>query len=136
MGQSLSASGIGESCEASAAIGQPPPVVAGEVSEPVVQVADTRQPRDAKRSSAADLVGKVKEYLIAARRKVQIAEYHLGCLRLALAASERPDEPSVPVQAHFEVVLYSGPINLVRILLDRLRWSTATRWPVAWGDPA
>lgn len=39
---------------------------------------------------AADLVDKVKEYLIAARRKVQIAEYHLGCLRSALAASERP----------------------------------------------
>lgn len=52
MGQPLSASGIGESCGASVAIDdQLPPVVAGEVSEPVVQEADTRQPRDAKRSA-------------------------------------------------------------------------------------
>lgn len=52
MNQPLSASGICESSEAPAAIGdQPPPVVAGEASKPVVQAADTRQPRDAKRSA-------------------------------------------------------------------------------------
>jgi hypothetical protein len=52
MGQPLSASGIGESSEAPATVGgQLPPVVAGEVSKPVVQAADTRQPRDAKRSA-------------------------------------------------------------------------------------
>jgi len=65
----------------------------------------TKATTDAMR--AADLGGKVKECLIAARRKVHIAEYHLGSLRSALAASERPDGPSVPVQAHFEGVLYS-----------------------------
>lgn len=52
MGQSLGASGIAESCDGSASIGgQPPQVVAGEVSKPVVQTVDTRQPRDAKRSA-------------------------------------------------------------------------------------
>jgi hypothetical protein len=47
-----SVSGIGESSEALAAIGDQPPhvVAAGEASQPVVQAADTRQRRDAKRS--------------------------------------------------------------------------------------
>src|SRR5690242_13480814 len=52
MTQALSASGICESSEAPAATGdQPPHVVAGEISKPVVQAADTCQPRDAKRSA-------------------------------------------------------------------------------------
>jgi predicted type IV restriction endonuclease len=52
MSQPLSASGIGESSEAPVAIGdQSPHVVADAASKPVVQAADTRQPRDAKRSA-------------------------------------------------------------------------------------
>jgi hypothetical protein len=44
MNQPLSASGICESSEAPAAIGdRPPHVVAGEALKPLVQVADTRQ---------------------------------------------------------------------------------------------
>jgi hypothetical protein len=52
MDEPRSASGIGESSEALAAIGDQPPhvVAAGEASQPVVQAADTRQRRDAKRS--------------------------------------------------------------------------------------
>ncbi len=70
---------------------------------------DSQAKATAVSARAAELAGnKVKEYLIAARRKVQIAEYHLGCLRSALAAAaERSDKSSVPVQAHFEGVLYS-----------------------------
>src|SRR5918997_4659418 len=52
MCQPLSASAIGEASEVPAVIvHQPPPMVAGEASKPVVQAADTRQPRDAKRSA-------------------------------------------------------------------------------------
>ncbi|MGH7866195.1 MAG: hypothetical protein ACREP9_00860 [Candidatus Dormibacteraceae bacterium] len=52
MGQPLGESGIGELCHASAATGDHPPlVVAGAVSEPIVQAPDTRQPRKAKRSA-------------------------------------------------------------------------------------
>jgi hypothetical protein len=58
-------------------------------------------------TTAAELADEVKAYLHAARRKIHIAEYHLSCLRSALAVSERPGEPSVPVQAHLEGILYS-----------------------------
>jgi hypothetical protein len=50
-GQPLSVSDICESSEAAASGIQPPHVVAGETSKPVVQAVDTRQPRDAKRSA-------------------------------------------------------------------------------------
>jgi hypothetical protein len=52
MDEPRSASGIGESSEALAAIGDQPPgvVAAGAASKPVVQAADTRQRRATKRS--------------------------------------------------------------------------------------
>lgn len=52
MDESHSASGVGESSVALAAIGDQPlhVVASGEASKPVVQAADTRQLRDAKRS--------------------------------------------------------------------------------------
>src|SRR6185437_4355810 len=58
---------------------------------------------------AAKRRSEVKKCLEAASRKIEIAEYHLRCLRSALADSARPDEPPVPVpvQAHFEGVLDS-----------------------------
>lgn len=71
------------------------------------EVAASQLVTTADATRAAERTGKVKEYLTAARRKVQIAEYHLKCLRSALTASKRLNELSVPVQAHFEGVLYS-----------------------------
>lgn len=69
MDQPLGASGIGESCEASAAIGdQPPHVVAGEASKPLVQTVDTRQPRDAKRSAPKWETGARERVRTAVRR--------------------------------------------------------------------
>jgi hypothetical protein len=53
-------------------------------------------------TGTAELAGEIKEYLIAARRKVQIAEYHLGCLRSALAASEQPTSLQCRFRPHFE----------------------------------
>ena len=66
MNQPLSASGICESSESLAAIGdQPPHVVAGEALKPLVQAADTRQLRDAKRSAP--------KWVTSARERVRTA---------------------------------------------------------------
>src|SRR4051794_36390766 len=49
------------------------------------------------------------EYLVAARRKVEIAAYHADCLDRELNAASGPVglAPSIPVQAHFEGVVVS-----------------------------
>lgn len=47
-----------------------------------------------------------REYLHAARRKVDMAGYHLEELRKHMSASQVTPDPPIPVQAHFEGVLY------------------------------
>jgi hypothetical protein len=44
-------------------------------------------------------------YCVAARRKIDIAEYHLECLRAQ--ANERRLEATIPVQAHLEGILFA-----------------------------
>ncbi len=46
-----------------------------------------------------------REYCFAARRKIDIAEYHLE--RLRAVTQETPIEPTVPVQAHLEGILFA-----------------------------
>lgn len=46
-----------------------------------------------------------RDYCFAARRKIDIAEYHLECLRAQ--ASQGPLEPTIPVQAYLEGILYA-----------------------------
>lgn len=45
-----------------------------------------------------------RDYCCAARRKIDIAEYHLECLRAQ--ASQGRLEPTIPVQAHLEGILF------------------------------
>lgn len=46
-----------------------------------------------------------RDYCFAVRRKIDIAEYHLACLRIQ--TSEGQLEPTIPVQAHFEGILFA-----------------------------
>src|SRR5258708_6429127 len=48
----------------------------------------------------------LRQYLVAAERKIRMAAYHLGCLREAVAHFRAPAEVPIPLQAHFEGVLY------------------------------
>lgn len=68
---------------------------------------DPRAKAKAETTTVVERAKQMKEYINATKRKVEIAEYHLGCLLSALAAWKPPDEPSVPIQAHFEGILYS-----------------------------
>jgi hypothetical protein len=46
-----------------------------------------------------------RDYCYAARRKIDIAEYHLECLRAQ--ASQGRLELTIPVQAHLEGILFA-----------------------------
>ena len=46
-----------------------------------------------------------RDYCCAARRKIDIAEYHLECLHTQ--ARQGRLEPTIPIQAHLEGVLYA-----------------------------
>ncbi len=85
VGQGPSTSGIGESSEVSAAIGdETPRVVAGEVSKPVVQAGDTRLP-DKKRS--------VPKWELSARERVRsaIRELHKPLINLVARDANEAD---------------------------------------------
>ncbi len=79
-----------------------------------------RRPETPARNQSAD-------YVEAACRKVRIAKYHLETLRKRVADSEHRGEPLVPapipVQAHFEGVLFSfiAACDEVAETLNRVR---------------
>jgi hypothetical protein len=46
-----------------------------------------------------------QDYCEAAQNKIRIAEYHLKCLRAQVGHGQLK-EPTIPVQVHFEGILY------------------------------
>jgi hypothetical protein len=61
------------------------------------------------------------EYLVAAGRKVKMASYHLECLRGTMGAFRTPGDVPIPLQAHFEGVLFCADAAADQVLTFMVR---------------